>query len=186
MPEAGSFALYISYKTVKKSVKDALYTVNALNGTHTFKVDQTMGGGVWVYLGTFDMKKGLNKDFVTLSNQSETKDGIVTADAIRVGGGKGNIVRRVALPTEENKRIAAENGDEKYLGKEDIDYKWVGSGEHPWFHIGARYYLQWAGFPHEVYSTSTGINDYVDDYRSRGEWVNYLAGGSDVFPNPRD
>ncbi len=185
MPEAGSFALYISYKTVKKSVKDALYTVNALNGTHTFKVDQTMGGGVWVYLGTFDMKKGLNKDFVTLSNQSETKDGIVTADAIRVGGGKGNIVRRVALPTEENKRIAAENGDEKYLGKEDIDYKWVGSGEHPWFHIGARYYLQWAGFPHEVYSTSTGINDYVDDYRSRGEWVNYLAGGSDVLPKSK-
>ena len=168
--EAGTYALYVSYKTLPKSVGDALYTIHSLDGDRTFKVDQRMGGGVWVYLGSFQLAKGM------------TKDGIITADAIRVGGGKGNIVRRVALPTEENKAIAAKNKDEKYLGKEDIDYKWVGSGEHPWFHIGSRYYLQWAGFPHQVYSTSDGINDYVDDYRSRGEWVNYLAGGSSVLP----
>ncbi len=182
MPEAGTFALYISYKTLPKSVKDAQYTVNSLDGTRTFKVDQTMGGGVWVYLGSFQLAKGMNKDLVVLSNCSDDKDGIITADAIRVGGGKGNIVRRVALPTEENKAIAAKNKDEKYLGREDMEYKYVGSGDHPWFHIGSRYYLQWAGFPHQVYSTSDGINDYVDDYRSRGEWVNYLAGGSSVLP----
>ena len=55
-------------------------------------------------------------------------------------------------------------------------------GDRPWYTIGSRYYLQWAGFPDSVYSTSKGINDYVDDYRSRGEWVNYLAGGSKVLP----
>ena len=182
MPEAGTYALYISYKTLPKSVKDAQYVVNSLDGERSFKVDQTMGGGVWVYLGSFQLAKGVNKDVVVLSNYSEDKDGIITADAIRVGGGKGNIVRRVALPTEENKAIAAKNKDEKYLGKEGMDYKYVGSGDHPWFHIGSRYYLQWAGFPQQVYSTSEGINDYVDDYRSRGEWVNYLAGGSSVLP----
>lgn len=185
MPEAGTFALYISYKTLPKSVKDARYTVHSLDGTREFRVDQTMAGGVWVYLGSFQLEKGMNKDVVTLSNLSEQKDGIVTADAIRVGGGKGNVERRVALPTEENRAIAAKNGDEKYLGREDIDYQWVGSGEHPWFHIGSRYYMQWAGFPHQVYSTSNGINDYVDDYRSRGEWVNYLAGGSSVLPKAK-
>lgn len=182
MPEAGTYALYISYKTLPKSVKDAQYTVNSLDGARTFKVDQTMGGGVWVYLGSFQLAQGMNKDVVVLSNYSDDKDGIITADAIRVGGGKGNIVRRVALPTEENRAIAAKNKDEKYLGREDMEYKYVGSGDHPWFHIGSRYYLQWAGFPHQVYSTSDGINDYVDDYRSRGEWVNYLAGGSSVLP----
>ena len=182
MPEAGTFAIYISYKTLDNSVHDATYTVNSLDGSRQFRVDQSMGGGVWVYLGSFQLSKGMNKDVVTLSNYSEQKNGVVTADAIRVGGGKGNIVRRVALPTPENQAIAAKNEDEKCLGKEGIDYKYVGSGEHPWFHIGSRYYLQWAGFPHEVYSTSTGINDYTDDYRSRGEWVNYLAGGSEVLP----
>lgn len=100
-----------------------------------------------------------------------------------MGGGKGNIVRRVAAPTEENRRIATENDDLKYLGKPGINYSYIGSGNHPWFHLGSRYYLQWAGFPDSVYSTSHGINDYVDDYRSRGEWVNYLAGGSDVLPD---
>ena len=183
MPEAGEFALYISYKSLPNSARDVTYTVNSLSGTRQFRVDQTMAGGVWVYLGTFPLAKGLNKAVVEVSNHSDDKDAVITADAIKVGGGKGNIVRRVALPTEENRRLAAEQENEKYLGKEGMEYSYVGSGEHPWFHLGSRYYLQWAGFPDSVYSTSHGINDYTDDYRSRGEWVNYLAGGSDVLPD---
>lgn len=185
MPEAGEYAVYISYKTLEKSVKDAHYTVNSLAGAQQFVVDQTMAGGVWVYIGTFPLQKGLNKDLVVLNNLSNDKNGVVTADAIRVGGGKGNIVRRVALPTEENKKLAAEQGNERCLGKDSVDYKYVGSGEHPWFHLGARYYMQWSGFPKEVYSESNGINDYTDDYKDRGLWVNYLAGGSKVLPNSK-
>jgi hypothetical protein len=183
MPEAGTFAIYVSYKSLPNSAHDATYTINSLEGSKKFVVDQTMAGGVWVYLGSFQLAKGMNKGVVTLDNHSSQKNAVITADAIKVGGGKGNIVRRVALPTPENKAIAEKNDDMKYLGKEGIDYQYVGSGDHPWFHIGARYFLQWSGFPHKVYSTSEGINDYVDDYRSRGEWVNYLAGGSDVLPN---
>jgi len=183
MPEAGTYAIYISYKSLPNSANDAIYTVNSLEGSQQFKVDQNMGGGVWVYLGSFQLAKGLNKEVVSLSNLSKDKKAVITADAIKVGGGKGNIVRRVALPTPENKALAEKQEDTKYLGKEGIDYKYVGSGEHPWFHLGSRYFLQWSGFPHEVYSTSNGINDYTDDYRSRGEWVNYLAGGSDVLPS---
>lgn len=182
MPEAGTFAIYVSYKSLPNSAHDATYTINSLSGSHQLKVDQSMAGGVWVYLGSFELAKGLNKNVVTLSNHSSDKKAVITADAIKVGGGKGNIVRRVALPTPENRAIAEKNNDMKYLGKEGIDYQYVGSGDHPWFHLGARYFLQWAGFPHKVYSTSDGINDYVDDYRSRGEWVNWLAGGSDVLP----
>ncbi len=182
MPQAGTYAIYVSYKSLHNSAHDAVYTINSLAGSQQFKVDQAMGGGVWVYLGSFQLEKGLNKNVVSLSNHSSDKNAVITADAIKVGGGKGNIVRRVALPTPENRAIAEKNGDTKYLGKEGIDYQWVGSGDHPWFHLGSRYFLQWSGFPHKVYSTSDGINDYVDDYRSRGEWVNWLAGGSDVLP----
>ncbi len=182
MPQDGTYAVYISYKSLPNSAHDAVYTINSLAGSQQFKVDQSMGGGVWVYLGSFQLAKGMNKAVVSLSNHSADKNAVITADAIKVGGGKGNIVRRVALPTPENRAIAEKNGDTKYLGKEGIDYQYVGSGDHPWFHLGSRYFLQWSGFPHKVYSTSDGINDYVDDYRSRGEWVNYLAGGSDVLP----
>ena len=183
MPEAGDFAIYISYQSLPNSATDVNYTVNSLQGERHFRVNQSMGGGVWVYLGTFPLAKGLNKAVVQVSNHSDDKDAVITADAIQVGGGKGTIARRVALPTEENRRIAAEQDDMACLGKEDVDYTYKGSGDHPWFHLGSRYYLQWAGFPDSVYSTSHGINDYTDDYRSRGEWVNYLAGGSDVLPD---
>lgn len=183
MPEAGEFAICISYRTLPNSAHDVTYTVNSLSGARQFRVDQAMGGGVWVYLGTFPLAKGLNKAVVEVSNLSDDKNAVITADAIQVGGGKGNIARRVALPTEENRRIAIEQEDEACLGKVGVNYSYIGSGEHPWFHLGSRYYLQWAGFPDSVYSTSHGINDYTDDYRSRGEWVNYLAGGSDVLPN---
>ena len=183
MPYSGDYAIYISYKSLPNSARDVTYTVNSQAGKRQFRVDQTIAGGVWVYIGTFPLAKGMNKAVVEVSNLSEDKDAVITADAINVGGGYGNIVRRVALPTEENRRIAAEQENEKYLGKEGMEYSYIGSGNHPWFHLGSRYYLQWAGFPDSVYSTSHGINDYTDDYRSRGEWVNYLAGGSDVLPD---
>ncbi len=182
MPEGGDFAVYVSYKTLPNSAEAVRYTINSLAGADEFVVNQTMGGGTWVYLGTFPLQAGLNKAVVVVSNAGDQAGKVVTTDAVRIGGGKGNIERRVALPTPENRAIAARHEDEKYLGKEGVDYKWQGSGEHPWFHLGSRYYLQWAGFPDSVYSTSEGINDYVDDYRSRGEWVNYLAGGSEVLP----
>ncbi|MDO4971305.1 MAG: xanthan lyase [Bacteroidales bacterium] len=182
MPEAGDFALYISYKSLPNSAKDVKYTVNSLGGTKNYTVDQTMAGGVWVYLGTFQLKKGLNKDVVVISNLSKDAKSVVTTDAIKVGGGKANVVRRVALPTEENMAIAKKYGNESHIGKEGVAYDYVHPGDHPWFTLGARYYLQWAGFPQSVYSSSEGTNDYNDDYRSRGLWVNHLAGGSQVLP----
>jgi hypothetical protein len=182
MPEAGNYAIYISYKTVPQSVSDALYTINSKEGSKQYKVDQRMGGGVWVYLGHYSLSKGLNKDVVTLSNYSSCHDGVVTADAIKVGGGIGNIVRCVAPRTTANVAAAAEQENEEYLAKDGVDYKYVPS-LHPRYTEGARYFLQWSGFPDSVYSPSKGINDYTDDYRCRGNWVNYLAGGSDVLPN---
>lgn len=182
MPEAGNYAIYVSYKSLPNSAHDARYTVNSQAGSEEFVVDQTMAGGVWVYLGTFQLQKGLNKNVVTLSNLSKSEDQVVTADAIKVGGGTNMVARRVALPTPENKALAAAQESEKKLGKEGIDYDYVSSTDYPLFEVGSRYYLQWAGFPDSVYSPTHGINDYTDDYRCRGLWVNHLAGGSSSLP----
>ena len=95
MPEAGEFAVYISYKSLPNSARDVTYTVNSLSGTRQFRVDQTMGGGVWVYLGTFPLAQGLNNAVVEVSNHCDDKDAVITADGIQVGAGKGNIARRV-------------------------------------------------------------------------------------------
>jgi len=42
--------------------------------------------------------------------------------------------------------------------------------------------MQWAGVPDSIYNLTKGWNDYTDDYKNRGLWVNWLAGGSEVLP----
>jgi hypothetical protein len=111
-----------------------------------------MGGGTWVYLGTFDFDAGYSEfNRVTLSNQSNEK-GVVTTDAIRFGGGMGNIER---------------DGQTSQL---------------PRALEGARYWAQWAGMPYTVYSTREGTNDYADDINVRSLMTNRLGGGSCYMP----
>lgn len=58
LPASGEYAVYVSYKTVERSSEDALYTVRHLGGESRFAVNQTMGGGTWIYLGTFRFAAG--------------------------------------------------------------------------------------------------------------------------------
>ncbi len=184
IPKAGTYAVYVSYKTVENSAEDALYTVYHKGGTTQFKVNQKMGGGTWIYLGHFSFEEGKNNDSkIVLTNKSSKTGKVITADAVKIGGGYGNIARRIAESgTTENVKSSDANaqGEVKQLPK--VDYPYETSG-YPRYTEAARYWMQWAGFPEDVYSPSKGINDYTDDYKSRGIWVNYLAGGSEVNPD---
>ncbi|MDE6392583.1 MAG: xanthan lyase [Muribaculaceae bacterium] len=96
IPEDGEYAVYVSYKTLPNSTSDARYTVNYSGGSKEFKVNQQMGGGTWIYLGTFPLESGYSdtEPVVTLTNLTEGAAGtIVTADAVKIGGGMGNIAR---------------------------------------------------------------------------------------------
>lgn len=95
IPEAGDYAVYVSYKTLPNSTSDARYTVNYSGGSKEFTVNQTMGGSTWIYLGTFPLEAGYSdvEPVVTLSNISGTAGKTVTADAVKIGGGMGNIAR---------------------------------------------------------------------------------------------
>ncbi|MCH5214604.1 MAG: xanthan lyase [Muribaculaceae bacterium] len=96
IPEDGEYAVYVSYKTLPNSTEDARYTVNYSGGSREFIVNQTMGGGTWIYLGTFPLRAGYDDKtpVVSLSNKSEKSAGkVVTADAVKIGGGMGNIAR---------------------------------------------------------------------------------------------
>lgn len=155
IPERGSYAVYVSYQSFQESATDASYTVYHLGGTTEFKVNQQMGGGTWVYLGTFEFEKGeSNNCKVVLSNYSQQK-GVVTADGVRFGGGMGNIARGANPAT---------SGLPRYLE-------------------GARYNAQWSGFPPEVYNMYEGEDDYKDDINTRSFSTNYLMGGSVYCPD---
>ncbi len=186
IPESGQYAVYVSYKTLPKSADDALYTVYHKGGKTQFKVNQQMGGGTWIYLGTFGFDAGKNEQArITLSNLSAKAGRIVTADGIKIGGGMGNMARCVNVEgTTENLKSSDEQaqvGDGKESVLIPVEETLEVSG-YPRFCEGARYWMQWAGVPDSVYSDSKGKNDYTDDYKSRGIWVNWLAGGSKVNP----
>ncbi len=214
IPEDGEYAVYVSYKTLPNSTRDAHYTVNYSGGSKEFKVNQTMGGGTWIYLGTFPLKKGYSDTtpIVTLSNlSSSSSDAVVTADAVKIGGGMGNIARsdRRSDIYYDPSTPETEEGDEdeSQSTEEVVDENQTKEGDTsvpaeemtqeakpqrvpvfrtsglPRFLEGARYWLQWAGIPEAIYSPYHGTDDYKDDYTCRGHWVNYLAGGSRVLPN---
>ena len=166
IPKKGEYGVYVSYKSMPNSTTDALYTVCHLGGETHFRVNQQMGGGTWIYLGSFLFAEGQSeKGCIKLSNLSDKSGRVLTADGVKIGGGMGNVARCVEA-----------NSDPDF--KPDFQL----SG-YPRFTEGARYWLQWAGAPDSVYSESHGVNDYTDDYKCRGLWVNWLAGGSEALPH---
>ncbi len=89
--ERGNYAVYISYKTLPGSTRAAHYTVRHLGGETEFCVNQRRGGGTWIYLGTFDFAEGTEGQ-VILDNRGASGE-IVTADAVKIGGGMGKLER---------------------------------------------------------------------------------------------
>ncbi len=182
IPESGSYAVYISYKTLPKSTETAHYTLYHQGGVTEFSVNQKMGGGTWIYLGHFQFEKGKNEHGkLVLSNQTLKNGEIITADAVKFGGGMGNIARKVNSHFTENVPSSQSHIVKEKQTADDINYQYQTS-DYPRYTEAARYWMQWAGVPDSIYSESKGENDYTDDYKSRGLWVNYLAGGSAVSP----
>lgn len=184
IPKSGRYAVYVSYKTLPGSTDDAHYTVLHDGLATHFTVNQTMGGGTWIYLGTFHFTKGFTGNGVMLDNHSKTAGKTVTADAVKFGGGMGNIAR--ATDGDKLKAYTKGNRTEEYISRNEyqpaLQYVPAVSG-YPRYLEGSRYYLQWAGIPDSIYSPSHGTNDYTDDYKDRGIWVNYLMGGTRACPD---
>ena len=157
IPETGEYGVYISYNAAPDRAGDARYTVYHLGGTTTFKVNQKISGNTWVWLGRFRFAKGYNPKMgrVELSNFSEEPGTTVCADAVKFGGGMGDIVREDEI-----------SGFPRYIE-------------------GARYWLQYTGAPPEysyrMESITEGYEgpDYADDFTCRPEWANCLNGAPD-------
>lgn len=149
IPQKGEYAVYVAYRSDSLSVNNAHYIVYHAGGKTEFVVNQQIGGATWIYLGQFQFQAGLNPEMgkVELLIPNEATYKHFSVDAVRFGGGMGNIARGGTT-----------------------------SGR-PRFMEAARYYLQYAGFPDTlVFSLNKEQDDYVDDYQCRGEWVNFLNG----------
>jgi len=150
IPETGYYAVYISYNASEQNASDAHYIVYHSGGKTEFLVNQKIGGNTWIYLGTFKFKNGVNptSGCVILANDSQEGEAkIISADAVRFGGGVGLVSRN-----------GSTSGRPKFLE-------------------GARYWLQYAGMPDTlIFSFNNNKNDYNDDFMCRAEYGNYLYG----------
>lgn len=150
IPEDGEYSVYISYQSLPSSSDKARYTVHYDGGSRTFQVNQKIGGSTWVHLGKFTLKKGRRPNqYVELKCEGKNQNSVLTADAVKFGGGIGNVSRNATADTTNV------SGKPRYME-------------------GARYWLQWAGFNDSVYSPSAFMNDYKDDVKCRSLWVNSL------------
>jgi hypothetical protein len=184
IPESGIYAVYISWGPSECSLVNC--TVNYSGGFKDFKIDQTMGSGTWIFLDYFYFEKGKNLD-----NGSIVFTGIspFTVDAIKIGGGMGNVARKPSSESMPN--IWSLSGSKQSFQNDNIAklnpdiFKWKTSNL-PRYTEGARYFLQYSGIPDtSVFSLTKGKNDYNDDYQSRPQWVNYLN-GSEKYPFSKD
>lgn len=181
----GKYAVYVSYKTLPKSTSNARYTVFHNGGSTEFHINQQMGGGTWIYLGHFFFNEGVSlNNSIVLSNRSNKKGEILTADAVKIGGGYGNIARRRSIDGVTDNSKSSESVKDTIQKSNATFSEFLTSG-YPRFTEAARYWMQWSGIPDSIYSPSKGVNDYTDDYKSRGLWVNYIAGGSSANPDQK-
>lgn len=149
IPASGAYGVTISYTASPENSDSVHLIVYHEGGSTDYIVNQTIGGGTWIYVGTFEFRKGIHPDSgrVVVVNKSAARGKTISVDAVRFGGGVGVVAR--------NGRTS---GRPKYLE-------------------GARYWLQFAGMPDTmVYNLNYNRNDYRDDYQSRAEYGNYLFG----------
>lgn len=79
----GRYALYVSYD--RSTSTKAHYTVHHRGGETEYLVNQTMGFGMWVYLGSFEWD---GESRVELDNRDEAGT-TISAGRIKIGGGIG-------------------------------------------------------------------------------------------------
>ncbi|MFN9756638.1 MAG: N-acetylmuramoyl-L-alanine amidase [Planctomycetota bacterium] len=137
----GLYPVFACFRAGANRTPAARYRVEHSGGTSDVVVDQQVDNVTWAHLGNFWFTPAAPAR-VTLSNLSSSP-GVVIADAVRLGGGLGSLVRGGAT-----------------------------SGQARW-REAARYWAQFAGAPSTVWDSISGGQDSDDDVTARprfAEW----------------
>lgn len=162
-PEDGRYNVYVSYVQGPDRAADAHWVVRHSGGETSFRLDQRRHGSTWVLLGRFHFEAGapIENAAVALLDDSETPGAVVSADAVRIGGGEA----------------VHDRGDGVHPGALADQ--------------AARYYTQFAGAPDSVFNASSSDQNDDVSSRARftawehedGEDAVYVAWHTNA-PNP--
>ncbi len=91
IPEEGFYPVYV-WASAGTNRTSQLYKVNHTGGQTQIRVDHSMVGNGWVYLGTFHFDGGSSSVAGSVQISNEGADGkVVIADAVRFGNGMGDL-----------------------------------------------------------------------------------------------
>ncbi|MCR9162773.1 MAG: N-acetylmuramoyl-L-alanine amidase [Nannocystaceae bacterium] len=162
-PEDNTYNVYVSYVQGPDRAPDAHWVVRHSGGETSFRLDQRRHGSTWVLLGRFHFEAGapVSQASVALLDDSETPGALVSADAVRIGGGEA----------------VHDRGDGPHPG--------------PLSDQAARYYTQFSGAPDSVFNAGGSDQSDDVSSRSRftawehedGEDAVYVAWHTNA-PNP--
>jgi hypothetical protein len=172
IPAHGDYAVYVSYAASANRSRNARYVVHHAGGETTYFVDQRSHGGTWIHLGNHYFPEGSDPatGSVVLHSDTDQEVGetVVSADAVRFGGGMGVISRGTGTGIADSPT----------------------SGRPRWEEC-SRYAAQFNGAPEEVYDYSSGDNKDDVGTRSRYAAWQHEAGEDAVYvswhtnaPNP--
>lgn len=147
--KTGKYGVYVSWKAIPTNLTNARYTVFHAAGKAEFEVNQRIGGSMWVWLGAFDLDSASR---IVLKAPKNATEGTLTADAVKIGGGMGNVNRGGNI-----------SGVSRYAE-------------------AARYWMQYSGVPDSIYAQETlstenkegRLLDYIDNFKGNGDWCNYI------------
>jgi len=96
IPQRGYYAVYVWYRTagIGTTTSDARITIHHVGGSTVWMQNQNRDGYTWKYVGTYYFEAGSSPSTgsVVVDNQSSTAGHYVVADAVRFGGGMGDIL----------------------------------------------------------------------------------------------
>ncbi|NEZ03149.1 N-acetylmuramoyl-L-alanine amidase [Wenzhouxiangella sp. XN201] len=135
LPQSGHYEVYVSYLSDGSRASDVHYVVTHSGGEAHVRIDQQRHGSTWISLGRYHFEAWFDSDVsdrasVALLNDSTEPGSNVSLDAVRFGGGMGDVV-----------------------GQNFFEV----SGEPRW-EEAARTYVQFMGAPSSVYDFSP-VND---------------------------
>jgi len=131
IPKRAIYNVYVSYSAFSARATDAHYEVYHAGGKTDVYLNQKAHGATWVNIGAYPFYKGSDKDkgSVLLIGESADSEAWFSADAVRFGGGMGEIERDSSLSTR------------------------------PRWEEGSRYFAQYSGAPTSVYDVGGDDHD---------------------------
>ena len=94
IPADGYYNVYISYSSSSNRTTQARWQVHHSGGVTEFRVNQQRNGATWLLLGNFHFLAGRNANGKVVVLNDAPSGSVVTCDAVRFGGGMGDVNRR--------------------------------------------------------------------------------------------